>query len=142
VRTPIVEREDLATLVHEQDRAVAAMHNKSTLGPQLLKGSGAHEIQGLAVHRRLIQQGPPQRDSAGCCSPVNTATAYIDGIEVTPRNELLQIDDLRGFDVAAFSSSAADVMKVNRATTPETGAKYASQLTRGISSLRRYAQGH
>jgi hypothetical protein len=59
-----------------------------------------------------------------------------------PRNELLQIDDLRGFDVAAFSSSAADVMKVNRATTPETGAKYASQLTRGISSLRRYAQGH
>jgi hypothetical protein len=39
----------------------------------------------------------------------------VDGIEVTARNELLQIDDLRGFDVALFGSSAANVMKVNRA---------------------------
>jgi hypothetical protein len=44
VRTPIVEREDLSTLVYEQDGAVAAVHNKPTLEPQLFKSSGAHEI--------------------------------------------------------------------------------------------------
>jgi hypothetical protein len=54
-----------ALLVYEQDGAVAAVHNKPTLDPQLFKSSGAHEIRGRVIHRRLLRNGPPQRHSAG-----------------------------------------------------------------------------
>src|SRR5215472_9445028 len=64
VRTAIVEREDLSALVYEQDRAVAAMHNNSTLDPQFFKSSGAYEIRGRVIHRRLLRNGPTQRHSA------------------------------------------------------------------------------
>src|SRR6516164_5667840 len=65
VRTAIVERENLSALVYEQDGAVAAVHNNPTLEPQLFKSSGAHEIRGRVIHRRLLRNGPPQRHSAG-----------------------------------------------------------------------------
>ena len=91
VRTAIVEREDLSALVYEQDRAVAAVHNNPTLEPQLFKSSGAHEIQGRVLHRRLIRQGPPQRHSAGMLFACQCSHRLVDGIEVTARNELLQI---------------------------------------------------
>src|SRR5262249_56173253 len=65
VRTAIVEREDLSALVYEQDGAVAAVRNKPTLEPQLFKSSGAHEIRGRVLHRRLLPNGPPHRHSAG-----------------------------------------------------------------------------
>jgi hypothetical protein len=56
MRAAIVEREDVPALVHEKDRAMAAVHNKSALGFQLLKGAGANEIRGLSIHGRLIRQ--------------------------------------------------------------------------------------
>src|SRR5215469_12388211 len=65
MRAPIVEREDLSALVYEQDGAVAAVHNNPTFAPQLFKSSGAHEIRGRVIHRRLLRNGPPQCHSAG-----------------------------------------------------------------------------
>ena len=67
MRAAIVEREDMAALVHEKDRAMAAVHNKPALGFQLLKGaararnprswypSAPHPTR---VRRSAIQQGP------------------------------------------------------------------------------------
>jgi len=65
VRTAIVEREDLSTLVYEQDGAGAAVHSNPALEPQLFKSSGAREIRGRVLHRRLLRNGAPQRHSAG-----------------------------------------------------------------------------
>jgi hypothetical protein len=56
LRAAIVEREDVPALVHEKDRAMAAVHNKSALGFQLLKSARAHEVRGLSIHGRLIRQ--------------------------------------------------------------------------------------
>src|SRR6266478_3941852 len=56
MRAAIVEREHLPVLVHEENRAMAAVHNKPPLGFQLLKATRAHEIQGRVIHRRLIRQ--------------------------------------------------------------------------------------
>src|SRR3954453_9442256 len=38
--TAIVKREDVPVLVHDQNRAVAAVHDKPALGLQLLKSAG------------------------------------------------------------------------------------------------------
>jgi hypothetical protein len=46
----VVQREDMPALVHEKDRAMAAVHNKSALGFQLLKSARAHEVRGLSIH--------------------------------------------------------------------------------------------
>src|SRR5712671_5776966 len=56
MRTAIVEREHVPVLVHEEDRAMSAVHNKPPLSFQLLKAARAHEIQGRVIHRRLIRQ--------------------------------------------------------------------------------------
>ena len=42
MQAAIVERKDMPALVHEKDRAMAAMHNESPFGFQLLKGARAH----------------------------------------------------------------------------------------------------
>ena len=52
----VVQREDMPALVHEKDRAMATVHNKSALGFQLLKSARAHEVRGLSIHGRLIRQ--------------------------------------------------------------------------------------
>jgi hypothetical protein len=44
VRAAIVERKHLPTLLHEEDRAVAAVHKEPPPGFQLLKAARAHEI--------------------------------------------------------------------------------------------------
>ena len=54
--TAVVEREDVPVLVHEQDRAVAAVHNKPTFGFQLFKTGRVYEIRGRAIHGRLIRE--------------------------------------------------------------------------------------
>jgi hypothetical protein len=36
---------------------VVAMHNKPSLGLQLLKGAGTHKFRGRVIHRCLIRQG-------------------------------------------------------------------------------------
>ena len=56
MRTAVVECEDVLILVHEQDRAVAAVHNKPALGFQLLKTARMHEIRGRGIHGRLIRE--------------------------------------------------------------------------------------
>src|ERR1700751_3286066 len=64
MRAAIVEREDMPALVYEEDRAMAAVHNKSALGFQLLKGAAAHKLRGRVIHRRLSPDNCPQpRDS-------------------------------------------------------------------------------
>jgi hypothetical protein len=40
----IVEREDVPAFMHEQHRAVAAVHNKPALGFYLFEGARAYEI--------------------------------------------------------------------------------------------------
>jgi hypothetical protein len=54
--TAVVEREDVPVLVHEQNRAVAAVHNKPTLGFQLFKTARVYEIRRRAIHERLIRE--------------------------------------------------------------------------------------
>src|SRR5260370_38918963 len=56
VRAAIVEREHVPALVHEENRAMAAVHNKPPFGFQLLKAAGAHETRGRRIHGRLIRQ--------------------------------------------------------------------------------------
>jgi hypothetical protein len=56
MRAAIVEREHVPALVHEENRAMSAVHNKPPLSFQLLKAARAHEIQGRVIHRRLIRQ--------------------------------------------------------------------------------------
>src|SRR5438552_10474378 len=56
MRAAIVEREDVPALVHEKDRAMAAMHNESPFGFYLFESARAHEVQGLSIHGRLIRQ--------------------------------------------------------------------------------------
>src|SRR5262249_42900056 len=53
MRTAVVEREDVAFCVHEQDRSVAAVHNKSALGFQLFKSAGTRKIRDRMIHRRV-----------------------------------------------------------------------------------------
>src|SRR5580704_184795 len=52
MRTAVVEREDAPIFVHEQDRAVAAVHNQPTLVFRLLKTACVHEIRGRGIHGR------------------------------------------------------------------------------------------
>ena len=54
--TAIVKREDVPILVHEQDRAVAAVHDKPALGFQLFKTARVYEIRGRGIHGRLIRE--------------------------------------------------------------------------------------
>jgi hypothetical protein len=56
MRAAIVEREDMPALVHEKDRAMAAVHNEPALGFQLLKITGADEIRSFGIHGWLIRQ--------------------------------------------------------------------------------------
>src|SRR5580704_3609310 len=56
MRAAIVEREDMPALVHEEDRAMAAAHDKSPFGFQLFEGARAHEVRCLSIHGRLIRQ--------------------------------------------------------------------------------------
>src|SRR2546428_1939362 len=56
MRAAIVESEHVPALVHEEDRAMAAVHNKPPLGFQLLKAARAHKIRGRDIHGRLIRQ--------------------------------------------------------------------------------------
>jgi hypothetical protein len=44
VGAAIVEREDVPAFMHEQHRAVAAVHNKPALGFYLFEGARAYEI--------------------------------------------------------------------------------------------------
>jgi hypothetical protein len=85
MRAAVVEREDMPALVHEKDRAMAAVNNKSPFGLYLFEGARAHEVRGLSIHGRLIWQA--LRASAiqrGPSSNVNPAsnlpfdpTAYV-----------------------------------------------------------------
>jgi hypothetical protein len=56
MRAAIVEREDMPTLVHDKDRAMAAVHNESPFRLYLFEGTRAHEVRGLSIHGRLIPQ--------------------------------------------------------------------------------------
>src|ERR1700730_12641514 len=56
MRAAIVEREHVPVLVQEENRAMAAVHNKPPLGFQLLNAARAHEIRGRGIHGRLIRQ--------------------------------------------------------------------------------------
>jgi hypothetical protein len=56
MRTAVVEREDMPILVHEQDRAVTAVHDKPAFGFQFLKTARVHEIRGRGIHGRLIRE--------------------------------------------------------------------------------------
>jgi len=55
MRTAVVEREDLAALVHQQYWAMAAVHDEPSLVFQLVKAARANEIGGDRIHRRLIR---------------------------------------------------------------------------------------
>src|SRR5262245_12780686 len=55
MRTAVVECEHLSALVHEQHRAVAAVHNKSPFGFYVFEATRAHKIRGRVVHRRLTR---------------------------------------------------------------------------------------
>src|SRR3984893_2248239 len=50
MRAAIVEREDVPALVHEKDRAMAAVHDKSPFGFYLFESARAHEVRGLSIH--------------------------------------------------------------------------------------------
>lgn len=63
MRAAIVEREDAPVLMHKEDWAMAAMHNKPSLGFQFLKGAGAHEIRSQGVHGNSSERRPRQRNS-------------------------------------------------------------------------------
>src|SRR5271165_5783124 len=52
----VVQREDVTALVHEKDRAMAAVHNESPFGFYLFEGARAHEVRDLSIHLRLIRQ--------------------------------------------------------------------------------------
>jgi hypothetical protein len=56
MRAAIVDCEDMPALVHEKDRSMAAVHDKSPFGFQLIESARAHEIRGLSIHGRLIRQ--------------------------------------------------------------------------------------
>src|SRR6266446_489268 len=56
MRAAIVEREHVPALVHEENRAMAAVHNKPPLGFQLFEAARAHEIRGRSIHGRPIRQ--------------------------------------------------------------------------------------
>jgi hypothetical protein len=56
MRAAIVESEDMPALVHEKDRSMAAVHDKSPFGFQLIESARAHEVRGLSIHGRLIRQ--------------------------------------------------------------------------------------
>src|SRR5438874_7896070 len=49
MRTAVVERKDVPILMHEQDRAVAAVHNKPAFGFQFLKSARVHKIRGHGI---------------------------------------------------------------------------------------------
>jgi hypothetical protein len=52
VGTAIVEREDAAAVVDDEDRAVRPTHDNAPPGLELLKPGRAHEIGGRNIHRR------------------------------------------------------------------------------------------
>src|SRR5260370_22470508 len=56
MRAAIVESEDMPALVHEKDRAMAAVHNESPFGFYLFEGARTNEIRDLSIHGRLIRQ--------------------------------------------------------------------------------------
>src|ERR1700730_3194949 len=56
VRAPIVQCEHVPALVHEENRAMSAVHNDPPLGFQLLEAARAHEIRGRSIHGLLIRQ--------------------------------------------------------------------------------------
>jgi hypothetical protein len=58
VGAPIVESEHVPVRVHEQDRAMLAVHNEPPLGFQLLEGASTHEVWTLRLHVVLVQQAP------------------------------------------------------------------------------------
>ena len=60
----IVERKDVTALLHEEDRAVTAMHDEPPFGFQFIEAAGGHEIRGRGVHGRLIRGISRQRHSA------------------------------------------------------------------------------
>jgi hypothetical protein len=66
MRTAVVERKDAPILVHEQDRAVAAVHNQPTLVFQLLKTAGRARNPGSwypwAAHPRSVRSAPFGKD--------------------------------------------------------------------------------
>jgi hypothetical protein len=55
MRAAIVERKDVAALLHKEDRAVAAMHNEPPCGFQFIEAARVHEIRGRGIHGRLIR---------------------------------------------------------------------------------------
>jgi hypothetical protein len=78
--------------MHEEHRAVAAVHNKSAFGFQLLKAARENEIRGSGVHGRLLQRtfggstiqlGPPYNVNSVCNVPPFLCRAetlnYFDG---------------------------------------------------------------
>jgi len=50
VRATVVEREDAPAVVHDQDRAMATVHNEPALRLQLLKGPRKHVFSVGSVH--------------------------------------------------------------------------------------------
>src|SRR5262249_52099541 len=82
-RGTVVEREDVAFCVHEQDRPVTAVHNKSALGFQLLKSTGTHKIRGRMIHRRvstrgsMIRQRPPRNVNSISFDPIDRPNARV-----------------------------------------------------------------
>src|SRR5882672_8728489 len=64
MRAAIVEREHVPVLVHEENRAMAAVHNEPPLGFQLLKAARAHEIRSPGIHGGSSGKRPRQHHSA------------------------------------------------------------------------------
>jgi hypothetical protein len=54
----IVQGKDLPTLMYQEYRAMAAVHNKPPLSFQFFEAARMHEIRGRSIHRRLIDKRP------------------------------------------------------------------------------------
>src|SRR5438270_11235496 len=80
----IVERKDVTALLHEEDRAVTAMHDEPPFGFQFIEAAGGHEIRGRGVHGSseeyrvsAIQQGAFRECQSGQPIPQSTSPAKV-----------------------------------------------------------------
>src|SRR5271169_2453610 len=74
MRAAIVERDYMPAVVHQQDRAMAAMHDEPSLDFQLFQAARVHEISSRGIHGGSSGKCPRQRHSAGAFSNVNPAS--------------------------------------------------------------------
>src|SRR5207248_987770 len=52
----IVERKDVTALLHEEDRAVTAMHDEPPFGLQFIEAAGGHGLTAIVFGRRAYQR--------------------------------------------------------------------------------------